>query len=338
MLGDHFTDAGVITHVVHAPRQNLLTDTSRRRSRFDGNLPLLGNSLNVQQTTAMVVTEDRPNANKFRLWDGYRRLLSVDRGYAQRFAKRNRFKLLVVQDDNGGPASDAQLRQLCATTPQLRDTWSPLEEAKYYQSVISQRLKEFLLQKGLPQLEASVERSLRRATIDRLAALEGRKSGQTVRNRLKLLELPDIIQDQLERGNLSADAAFRLEGVSPEEAEEVLNIAAGIDGIDLAGSQLPGDLLVEPLPKKKRLLDLGDDSLVIPSGASRIRAATIDTAKRQMGLAGKKVATKLRPTKEIRDVIAALTDKIVSPDDPDAKALKALRWALGESDTPPLHY
>lgn len=344
---------GLATSFLSVPRDRLFLEKKPNNRIVAGDLKGLGKSLDKDgQKVPLVATRLSDHEDHFAIYDGERRIISVDRGFAGSFRKTNEYSILLLSTPEGRVPDSASVLRYCANLPFVRKTWTVLDEARYYQTEIDLALASQLAEenrkrkdKGIPalgSLGAKQARSIRASTI-KLLADDERVNPNTVRNRLKLLDLSPVVQEQLASGNLTADAALRFEGVDDGNAFEMLKSAADIEGLDLKTSQLPGDILIT-LPGFEKSVFAFDTASwftdlpkVESQATKRIRAKTIDSVRENnpdVSASLPKAAKEgeVRKPSEIRSMLGKLEETIVDPRDPSCMLIKALRWVCGDID------
>lgn len=328
----------IVTQNIELPRNQLKIDKSLNPRQNYGNLGRLGAALDAcQQTTPIIVVPDPMDSEVYWVRDGFRRIIAVDQGYAPHFESRNTWwKCIVLRTPAGITPPERDIRRWCATTNINRKNWLPVERAKFYdleiQDAITDRIDEInsklAPEHHITKLTAKDEGKIRKETMLQLAAMEGFKCDQTIRNHLELLKCPPCIKIQLYKNNLSANAAKRFVGMSEEQAQEILRKAAYVEGVDLTESQIPGDVDAFSYSSDNEWLQPAKPSK--KKTTRTIRAKVIDQIKREHGLNKKPTAPTPRSPKEMQQLIDALNNS----DDLskiEEYTLQILNWAKGEN-------
>ena len=308
----------LITESVIVTREEIAAPNIKGRRRHLGNLQQLGQSLDKRQTTPMIATIGAGGQRL--IHDGIRRLISADRGFAPLFTKKNQYNLLIVKKRNGETPHPKEVTQYCAVSKFSRDNWTYLDEALFYEQQILDSLKAI----APPSLKE--ERAWRAKIIENLATTN-QVTSRTIRNRLTFLQLPPIVQDQLARGNLRADAALRLKDFTDQEALQILIRASRIDGVELARCLMPGDLHAKKV--------LTSTTEILEHGIPIIRKQTLERAIDEAYCANEiYIKGKIRPEIEIRRAISELNDTIGN-EEQNSTILQTLQWTIYENQNLP---
>ncbi len=354
-------DTRIRTDIVKVPRQNLRLDSKLNPRRNYGNLGRLGASLDIcSQTTPLTVIEIPGEPGFYLVRDGFRRVASVDQGYAPRYQSIGLWHCIILRAPDGGIPSERDIRRWCAASNMARKNWLPIEKATFYQQEIDEAIADRLGELNhyldpehhITALSPSEEKQIRKATRSTLATLEGKRCDQTIQNHLYLLELPHCVQEQLYKGNISQHAALEFRKLSEEEASLVLSDVAKQDQLDLTGSQIPGDMLAPTEIDVVEDVFVDDDSpwfvparLKKPVGEASgprtrtqtqtIRATAVVAIKLKRKFEGKKSnKTWMRGVGEIQREIDRLNSQEYLSE-ADKIKLKTLRWILRENQRLP---
>lgn len=300
--------------------------------RYLGNLPRMGASLEKEGQTNPLICVPRASKKgpRFSLRDGFRRVTAVDQGYAPGFARSDRWMVVLLTRQDGSLPSDAEVRRYCRATNNVRENWTDIEEAEYYEAEIREML-------GDVESLGPREHARRRADAIRKLAKEDGVSDRTVRYRLDLLRLPAAIQEKVASGHMTSSAAREMLGahLNDDEMVSVIEEAAIEEKVDLSESQLPGDLdLRRPstpgsTPRKEETAE--------GNGVRRIQVQTVQKViQRKTKAVPKQQVRNLTWFREEIDRVQPLT-KAKGEKALKAKVyLQALRLAIGETDKAPV--
>jgi len=240
------------------------------RKHYPRSIALAVDLADIGQHTALVAIPLRGNVKKADLREGFRRIGAFDDHNGTEIDGEKididipywEVDVLISAEGDDLVPPERLVRRYCKSKNTQRENWLPFEEAMFYREEIdealAQRLSEINEERAaehddplnsLPQDE--VQRVLK--TTRRMLARMDKVTINTVKNRLKLLDLPAFIQDQLRENHISPDAAMVYEGLTEAKAKKVFLASAKKDGVDLdAEPILPADQeIVERQTKKK---------------------------------------------------------------------------------------
>lgn len=229
------------------------------RKHYPRSIALAVDLADIGQHTALVAIPLRGNDKQADLREGFRRIGAFDDHNGTEIDGEKididipywEVDVLLSAEGDDLVPPERLVRRYCKSKNTQRENWLPFEEAMFYREEIdealAQRLSEINEERAaehddpldsLPQDE--VQRVLK--TTRRMLARMDKVTINTVKNRLKLLDLPAFIQDQLRENHISPDAAMVYEGLTEAKAKKVFLASAKKDGVDLdAEPILPAD-------------------------------------------------------------------------------------------------
>lgn len=226
-------------------RDQLVVDERYNQRQYYGNLQELGHSVDKVGgflLSLFAVPVDRINpksdtpapSEKVSIRDGFRRCRAFDDGCVTTLIEH--WPIVVLADEHGYPLPESVVRRYMAVVNRKRKSWTPLEDARYFEAQINDALatelaainyaRETAGQGPLHSLSAADEKAEREKAIRALAEDDG-VTPLTIRHRLELLELPGCVQKAIASDLVPADSAReRFRGLAEDEALRLLRLAA----------------------------------------------------------------------------------------------------------------
>lgn len=341
---------------VHVPRKQLdLSWAEKWRSRLR-NLEAQGLSLNSGQTQPLTAT---PGARgRLYVGDGYRRVTASDQGFCPDFTELDSWWVVVVTHANDEPLSYMELWRYCEATNTVRENWSLIDEARYYQAEVETAIAEYVTRNGNARLDGRTRKLLRGDVVRQLAAARD-KSDRYIWERLSFLGLPESVQQLIEDGVLGTRTLRSLvrsrlpEGEMRQAIAEAM-LEAGVpcdmfemtDRVSLPAPRVfddptlddeEGRVVINMPPSAARDANDGeDDDASQSSGTHWIPHNVLISALRRRTERVRNL--EMRPVTQVREQITQL-EKMArrkgAPKDMMKAVIAALRWSCGEAEDLP---